>query len=184
VLSPTDSNHRRLLLGTRDWQRPGWIERYYPPDIPQEWRLAYYGNDADCVLLPASVWADSAPGIDEQLEEAPEHLLFFLEAAHRSTVYDVFERRFRGRPAVVLEDDSPLPDGIPSWSADPAGGWRDPESRGLLFRLSLAEFDLRALRRDIESLSPEIAVLILEGPAASPAQLGEVRTLIELLGRG
>ena len=184
MLPPVDSNHQRLLLGTREWQRPDWVDRYYPPDMPPEWRLAYYANDADCVLLPEATWADPAPDLDEQLDEAPENLLFFLESAQQPMAYDVFEQRFRDRPAVVLTGNAPLPSDIPRWTADPTGGWRDPESGGVLYRLGLAEFDLRALRRDVESLSPRIAVLILEGVAASPAQLGEVRTLIDLLGRG
>lgn len=172
------------MLGTRDWQRPDWVEHYYPPDMPPEWRLAYYGNEADCVLLSADIWADPAPDLDEQLDEAPEHLLFFLESSPQSAAYALFERRFRERAAVVLAADPPPPDGIPSWPADRAGGWRDPETGGLLLCLSLAEFDLKSLRRDIESLPKETAVLVLEGPAASPERLGEVRTLSELLARG
>lgn len=179
-----DVNHRRLLLGTRDWQRPDWVEAYYPPDLPSDWRLTYYANDAGCVLLPAATWSASAPDLDEQLEEAPAHLLFFLEAAQDAAAYDVFERRFRGRDAVLIPTETPVPAGLPCWDADPAGGWRDPEGRGLLQRLDLPVYDLKALRRDIEGLPPETSALILEGKAASPGRLAEVRLLVEMLGRG
>ena len=35
---------RRLMLGTAGWQRDDWLAGYYPPDLPPDWRLAYYAS--------------------------------------------------------------------------------------------------------------------------------------------
>ena len=53
----TDVNPPKdLLLGTAGWERPGWAARYYPDGMPADWRLDYYANDCDCVLLTPEDW--------------------------------------------------------------------------------------------------------------------------------
>jgi hypothetical protein len=45
-----------LEVGARGWLHPGWAGRYYPDDLPEDWRLAYYCNDYRVVLVPADYW--------------------------------------------------------------------------------------------------------------------------------
>ena len=74
----------RLLLGTVGWERADWLSDYYPPDLPADWRLAYYANDCGCVLLPADSWSAMDRDLPaESLDEAAGRLLFFLEAPVR-----------------------------------------------------------------------------------------------------
>lgn len=46
----------QVEIGVWDWLRADWLETYYPPDLPVDWRQAYYANEYACVGLPASAW--------------------------------------------------------------------------------------------------------------------------------
>lgn len=79
-------------VGAVGWEHPEWLEGFYPPDLPQDWRLAYYGNEYRCVLVPAAV-LDRA-GVDlvaRWCEEVPEGFRFYLELEDAFTERD--ERR-------------------------------------------------------------------------------------------
>ena len=70
----------RILLGTAGWDRSDWLDAYYPPDLPAEWRLAYYANECNCVLLPATGWCGTdCERLGRAFAEAPEYLTVFLE---------------------------------------------------------------------------------------------------------
>ncbi len=46
-----------LTVGARGWEHEGWNGRFYPADLPPEWRLAYYANEFQAVLVPPEAWA-------------------------------------------------------------------------------------------------------------------------------
>jgi uncharacterized protein YecE (DUF72 family) len=48
-----------ILIGARGWDYPGWHGRFYPEELPEDWRLTYYNNLLRAVLVPAEVW----PGV-------------------------------------------------------------------------------------------------------------------------
>lgn len=66
------------------WQRPDWISGYYPDDLPEDWRLAYFANEFPSLLLPQAVWTgavdddiaawadDVAPDFRIYLDTTPE----------------------------------------------------------------------------------------------------------------
>ena len=49
----------RLLVGTLGWAHDHWGGIYYPEELPEEWRLAYYCNDFRSTLVPADHWRDA-----------------------------------------------------------------------------------------------------------------------------
>ena len=67
----------RVLIGAHGWQHPGWNGTFYPDDLPEDWRLGYYGNEFPLVGVPAGAWSGSGP--QDWLEDSGGHLRFLCE---------------------------------------------------------------------------------------------------------
>ena len=182
---PDLSADGRLLLGTVGWDRDDWLSDCYPEDLPPEWRLAYYANDCGCVLLKADSWC----GMDSDrlaalLDEAAGRLVFFLEPpaggladARRNLSL------FSAAPAVLLVDrPDPGLAPLPQWVAHGPGVWVDSDSGASLVRWQIVTVDLRSLRARADALQQSVGALVLDGPAASPGLVPELRTMLELMG--
>ncbi|QKT02903.1 hypothetical protein HUS23_03305 [Ectothiorhodospiraceae bacterium 2226] len=61
---------QRLCWGAWDWRHASWQGRYYPDDLPQDWRLAYYANDFACLGVPLDAWYPDAVAGAQVLREA------------------------------------------------------------------------------------------------------------------
>jgi hypothetical protein len=176
-----DGNANRILLGTVGWQRADWDGSYYPDDLPAEWRLAFYANDCDCVLLrPAH---DDGDALVAALAELDADLSFFVDAAAagpRATLRLI--DGLRGRPVVLL-GDGPVRDfgALPQWLRQADGDWCDPASGQRLVRWNLDLFDLRDLRSRAHALPASARAVVLDGTAAVPAQCRDLRVLLQLL---
>jgi hypothetical protein len=71
----------RVFLGVADWERPDWQAAFYPEELPEEWRIAYYANQFLCVWIGREVWSRLAPAEAERwLAETPDYFRFVLEA--------------------------------------------------------------------------------------------------------
>jgi hypothetical protein len=60
----------------------GWSQPrgFYPHDLPQDWRLSFYSNVFQAVVVPAAVWLAEAPvDIAAWLDEVDEDFRFYLE---------------------------------------------------------------------------------------------------------
>jgi hypothetical protein len=173
------------MLGTAGWLRDDWENGYYPSDLPEDWRLAYYANDADCVLLTADQWLQPSPDFSAALAEAPAGLaLFLLPPDDMAALPAAPPAVLAGHPATLLVEQALPGAAWPQWVARGADRWVDGSSGRCLVRWWLESADLRRLRAQAETLPPASAALVLDGPAASPALLPDLRTLLDLLGRG
>jgi hypothetical protein len=176
----------RLLLGTVGWERADWLSDYYPPDLPADWRLAYYANDCGCLLLPADSWsAMDRDLLAESIDEAAGRLLFFLEAPIRRPP-DSHARLslFATCPAILLvQRPDPGHTLLPQWVGQGSGLWVDTDSDAALVRWSLDGVNLRELRARADQLPASTQALVIDGPAASPASVPELKTLLELMGK-
>lgn len=45
-----------ILIGTRGWDFPEWAGRFYPDELPADWRFCYYSNQLRAVLVPGDTW--------------------------------------------------------------------------------------------------------------------------------
>ncbi|HOP17043.1 MAG: hypothetical protein KDI22_11330 [Gammaproteobacteria bacterium] len=180
------SAEQRMLLGTVGWKSPAWSEAYFPPDLPGDWRLAYYANDASCVFVPAAQWCDVArEGLAAELDELPRGLVFFLEAPPRGGPLGVANLDLFAAHQVVLlveDGDATMPD-RPQWVAQGPNVWADTRSDQRLVRWMVDTWDLRRLRSESASLDERTIALVIDGPAANPGRVPELRTLLQLLGR-
>lgn len=68
-----------VLIGACGWQYPQWDTSYYPEGLPEEWRLAYYGNEYPVVLVPTAYWAQGVDVVDNWLQETDERPCFICE---------------------------------------------------------------------------------------------------------
>ena len=74
-------DERRLGVGLAGWRDAPWAEHYFPPDLPQDWRLAYYANEHDCALLEEDDWATADPADwAEWVDAVGEGFRFYLAA--------------------------------------------------------------------------------------------------------
>ena len=176
---------RRLLLGTSDWEREDWLSDYYPPDLPSEWRLAYYANDCGCVLLKAARWADAdTHQLAANLEEAELQPVIFLQLpAQLSSLARANLALFGSRAVLLVDRPEPEFEGLPQWVAQGTATWVDPEGAGRLSLWWLDGVDLRGLRARAEQLPESTAALVLDGPGANPGRVAELRILLELMGK-
>ena len=70
-----------ISIGACGWQYPAWNESYYPEGLPEDWQLAYYGNEYPVVLIPDAYWALGRSAIDVWLEETDVSPSFICECA-------------------------------------------------------------------------------------------------------
>ncbi|MBI1422719.1 MAG: hypothetical protein GC149_04560 [Gammaproteobacteria bacterium] len=70
---------RAVLIGTCGWQHPQWRDTYYPEGLPDDWQLAFYGNEYPVVLVPDAYWTQGRNAIAEWLAESEQRPRFVCE---------------------------------------------------------------------------------------------------------
>lgn len=162
-------------MGALDWMGPDWLASYYPPDLPEDWRLAYYANEYRCAgtaQTPASVLAQWAAGLPAD---------FALWQRDKTPGEGVCLRRLRLPPPADAagEDDAWL------WRGRAVHPWapgRETPAQVAVMRPEIAQ-DLVAARRWLTRFAaaagPERRCLLVD---AGPAQIERLRELQWLLG--
>ncbi len=162
------------------WQHRGWSGSYYPDDLPEEWRLAFYANEFRAVVVPESTWRDAdADRIAAWAGETGAGFRFLLEAAasgdEPGRAGELLGDRFGG---VLLRADGDL-------TGVPVVRWPEPGAvtagNGLVAACWAGGADPRGLRAALESLIPgmragDSGLLIVTGepPAIEAMRAAEV----------
>ncbi len=68
-----------MLIGARGYTHKCWQGRFYPPDLPPEWRFLFYSHRYPALLLPARSWAADLGRLPALAEEAPPDFRLVLE---------------------------------------------------------------------------------------------------------
>jgi hypothetical protein len=72
--------HSEIIVTARGWSYPSWHGTFYPDDLPEDWRLSYYSNEFNAVVVPATEWVGmDVVEIERWVEDVPEEFLFYLE---------------------------------------------------------------------------------------------------------
>jgi uncharacterized protein YecE (DUF72 family) len=67
----------RIAVGTSSWADPGFVEEWYPPDLPARDRLAWYAERFDAVEVNSTFYAVPAPRtVERWADETPEGFTF------------------------------------------------------------------------------------------------------------
>lgn len=80
-----------LIIGTQGWESQSWLDSFYPEDMPEDWRLDYYSNFFECVLVEESVWQSWTEETLEDLVDMfeGESFWFFFEVVSDLTEQSV-----------------------------------------------------------------------------------------------
>ena len=145
--------NKNVFLGAVDWRHPAWVGAFYPADMPEEWRLAFYSSQFSCVWLAPESWNGVA-------------------AAEMVAWHDDVHSKFRF--LLAADETSKLPESL----ADKATLVIPGDSRLLWFDRGS---DLKVLAAAIQARE-EAPELFLIGRDGDLGQLERVRTLLELMG--
>lgn len=85
-----------VLIGACGWQHNDWTGEFYPDDLPEEWRLGYYGNEYQAVLVPAAYWADGPDSFHQWLEESDDSLKMVCELPPQGATIEQFAQAREG----------------------------------------------------------------------------------------
>lgn len=145
-----------IFLGACAWDLPIWDQTFYPPDLPTDWRLAYYNTQFGCVFLSMSFWMDRDEAeMASWLQDVRTDFLFLCEVDRGAELPGVIQPR-----AVSISRN------------DARVIWFDAAS------------DLRALSeqiRDRTTIQPRSPLFLLSSDG-DMGQMERVRTLLNLLG--
>jgi hypothetical protein len=142
----------RILLGSLGWSWPGWVDNFYPQDMPPEWRLAYYNTQFDCVFVPSVQWLGVANAeLEQWREDTREQFLFLLEDGDGGDI----PQPLQGRAVRTAAQNERIL-------------WFDAQS------------EIKQLADDIRTMQEGTCFLLSRDGDLS--QLERVRTLLELLG--
>ncbi len=72
----------RVLIGAADWRYPAWTGDFYPEDLPEDWRLGYYGNEFPVVGIPPDYVLDAAgrAALEEDSDGTPGFVVRIAQA--------------------------------------------------------------------------------------------------------
>jgi uncharacterized protein YecE (DUF72 family) len=69
-----------LMVGTIGWDHDSWVGNFYPDDLPDDWRFAYYSNDYRAVLATANHFTEAdKETVSEWVEDCDEAFGFVVE---------------------------------------------------------------------------------------------------------
>jgi hypothetical protein len=149
---------RTIHFGAGDWRHPEWAGSFYPEDMPEEWRLAYYNTQFSCVWLARQVWQTATPDdVAGWTRDVGKNFKFLLEA----NTHDI--ARFEALSKVVNSDALVIAD------ADLGIIWFD------------AQTELGDLTSRLRT-TPESVPVYLVSRDANLDTLTQVSILLELLG--
>ncbi len=185
-------NTYKVLIGARGWLHPGWQGSFYPDDLPQDWRLAYYANEFSMLVMREQEWAQ----IDDMAalrEDCPQdfHFIVELPALADGIISPDYIDRIRQLGSqcagviiradqvqaqqVLVDCQSLLPETIPCYIANAKNSVIHVHSGASLKQLrTLMETALQ-----MSALSP--ALIIVEGEPPDIELLRNAETMLGLL---
>jgi hypothetical protein len=189
------------------WEYPGWTGKFYPDDLPVEWRLAYYANEFPGVLIPHQRWITAgSQTLESWVADVSESFRFYLEV---NQVGAALEWRNKARclggnfgglvvdqwQRVDISMDNYFQRGLANGFAlvemPIAGSGLNthlPKGVGIAFRIPTEQLtDLMSQRRLLEQLARDVApvaevLLFLDGDPPAIKKIHEFKVLTELLG--
>lgn len=69
-----------IRTGTCGWNHDAWAGAFYPDDLPDDWRLSYYSNEFDTVLVPVNGFDSvTSQEVEQWYEDTRDDFLFFIK---------------------------------------------------------------------------------------------------------
>jgi len=68
------------MIGARGWEHAAWVGGFYPPELPDDWRLCFYSNNLRSILVPQAIWNTvSSLEVDQWATDSDPEFHFVLE---------------------------------------------------------------------------------------------------------
>ncbi len=190
-----------IKVGVFDWDRFAIQGGFYPDDIPQEWRLAYYSNEFACACLSMTHHVQQIESLSLLLEDLPDGFEWSLYAqtqVHVSLIPQLLREGNVPRHLLLTDELTTDPD-IAAILQQCADAGVHTQSHSSLLRqpgglqpcaLLPDHGDLRQTRQWIEQwvqecdrgTAPSSLNLWLPGTNTTYQRLVEIKTLVEMLG--
>ncbi len=84
---------QKIFVGAYGWRHRHWLNAFYPQELPvdgdEDWRLSYYSNEFNTVLVPVGYWqpghgqASALVDCEHWLEQVHDEFQFFVECQSR-----------------------------------------------------------------------------------------------------
>ena len=99
-----------INLGAYGWRYKHWSKSFYPEDLPadddEDWRLAYYSNEFNAVLVPVDHWqAEPINDCEDWLDSVHSGFQFFVEC--HPAMFDVISLAELTRVLTILKPQLP-----------------------------------------------------------------------------
>ncbi len=85
-----------LQVGTNGWEHDEWLGVFYPDDLPESWRLDYFSNAFNVVLVPQQAWLSWSQETLQTIAESVGSDFGFYFALH-----DAFEGGVKNEKTVL-----------------------------------------------------------------------------------
>lgn len=183
----------QLEMAACGWLGEAW-DAAYPEDLPPEWRLDYYSNQFDALLVPAADWLrEDDATLEEWLEEVPEGFRLYWELSADADTRRLLHRyqRSAASPAGWILQSGTEPSEelaaelravAPLLAPCHEGEWRGGDIAILAVE---SEPDLRALRQAIDHRAEQglerLVLLVPPSPRAAQT-MEQLHTLCQLYG--
>ncbi len=165
-----DANYS-CFLGAEGWEHAHWLTRFYPDDLPPEWRLTFYSNLYNCTSLSYSAWGEAPfEELERWIADTGEGFKLVLEAPHGDFTPEDKTRLDMLRPRIGVickESGETLPT---PWSG-----------KGERIMLSGTP-DLKLLANKLQTEASFSYPLYLIRSDANIGELEKLKTLLSLLG--
>ncbi len=195
-----------INLGAYSWRHEHWSGTFYPQDLPmaddEDWRLAYYSNEFNAVLVPADYWQD-AQNVDceDWLDSVHTDFQFFVECRadmlDSLALADLTAALKKLSPQlsalVFLDDDPPMPESVKQAFVELAASLQlelidvaVDDGRFLLLEDNLS--DLRAIRATVEQFAAQRddarfeSTIIVNHAQLQAGDLSKFRSMLEIMG--
>jgi len=195
-----------INLGAYGWRQMHWSGVFYPQDLPmaddEDWRLAYYSNEFNAVLVPADYWLDGE-GADCEVWLDSVHVDFkffvqcradMLESLSLADLTAALKKLSPQLSALVfLDDDLPMPESVKQTFVELAASLQlalidvaADATRFLLLEDDLS--DLRAIRATVEQFAVQRddaqagSTIIVNHAQLQAGDLSKFRSMLEIMG--
>ncbi|MBT8132926.1 MAG: hypothetical protein KJO03_00355 [Gammaproteobacteria bacterium] len=73
-----------IHVGAYGWLHQHWMNSFYPEDLPADWRLGYYSNEFNTVLVPSFYWQQRyMVDCETLLDDVHSSFQFYIECDNR-----------------------------------------------------------------------------------------------------
>ncbi|HEV59210.1 MAG TPA: hypothetical protein ENN87_17205 [Phycisphaerales bacterium] len=184
-----------IEIGAVGWDR---ADPFYPDDLPEDWRLAYYANTSAAVWVPAEAWlVETPPDTAVWREDVSEAFRFVvaLDERHADSpgctaigqAVAALGEQLEAVVATAPVHAAVLGEAFTAIRVEPAAVWGGEAGQGAVARLARVSADRlgspRAMREVLEAFvdaadGPRL-YLFVDGPLDV---LDDLRTLGRLMG--